>query len=278
MLTPPPPPQELAANTQYGEHCAKLNTTLNDVKAHYLKEKSTYEATLAAEKLRFLNMRKHWAEHFDRMKAGNEALAEQVEALTTDRTAILDTLKRGVEQFEVIVDAAYELGGESLLQITAKDLARFTAECKSAVTGLCEWTLSSSKLSPRLHDGVLTPVKIDPNALGFCKPVLTPTLKAKVANHDQLRKERDGRRALEEQLALRRELESPLESYLEHFEEGALGDILAGPGDLRYVHTYWSRPRVQFSLPPSLLERPLQVVYGTPVNPHNSPVESDDEY
>ena len=61
LLTPPPPPQELAANTHYGEHCAKLNTTLNDVKAQYLKEKSTYEATLAAEKLRFLNMRKHWA-------------------------------------------------------------------------------------------------------------------------------------------------------------------------------------------------------------------------
>ena len=76
----------------------------------------------------------------------------------------------------------------------------------------------------------------------------------------------------------------------------ALDDILAGPGDslpnmplaLRYggsysgIHTYWSRSGVQFSLPRSLLEtavleRPLQVVYGTPVETNTTPVESEDD-
>ena len=226
MLTPPPPPQELAANTHYGEHCAKLNTTLNDVKAHYLTEKSTYEATLAAEK-RGSSTCASTGRALRLHEGGNEALAEWVEALTPDRTAILDTLKRGVEQFEVIVDAAYESGSESLLQITAKDLARFTADCKSAVTGLCEWTLSSSKLSPRLHDGVLTPVKIDPNALGSPS---RPHADAQGEGRQPRPAPQGARRAprARGELALRRELESPLESYLEHFEEGALGDILGG--------------------------------------------------
>ena len=81
---------------------------------------------------------------------------------------------------------------------------------------------------------------------------------------------------------LRRELESPLESYLNHFEEGALDDILAGPGikyydpwpneplAVHYVHAFWSplsgrRPMIHFALPPSLIET------------NTTPVESDDE-